>query len=246
MRQKFPIKKTSITIAIPAYNEEQNIEWVVKDTFKNLPKYFKDYEVVIVDDGSKDNTGKILDKLVKKNKNLRIIHQPNGGYSKAMFTGIKAATKDYIAYMPADGQFLVEDMRHCFEKLAKNDLVLGYRGSRPDYSNYRIILSYGYLLLLLFLFNIRWIDIGWVVIWNTKKVQSLKLNAVGGIFILTETIVRFQKLGYKIDEAPSYYRLRKSGEVKNAKFKVVRDTFLSAFKLWFEVNVFDHTNASSH
>lgn len=227
----------SITISIPTYNEQENIEWVIKNTLDSLPKYFIDWEVVAIDDGSTDKTAEILDRLALKNKNLKVIHQPNGGFSKAMLTGIRASTKDYVAYMPADGQFLVDDMRHCFEKLEGNDLVLGYRGSRPDYSKSRMVMSYGYLLLLLFLFNIQWIDIGWVFIWRTKKVQNLKLKAVGGIFILTETVVRFQQKGYKIDEAPSYYRVRRAGEVKNARFKVVRDTFINAFKLWIEIKM---------
>lgn len=227
-------KSSSITIAIPAFNEEENIEWVVKDSLKSLPKYFRDYEIVVVDDGSTDKTGTIADRLVLKNPRVKVVHQPNGGYSKAMLSGIKAASKDYVAYLPADGQFLVEDMRHCFEILKDYDLVLGYRGSRPDYPTRRIVMSYGYLLLLLFLFDIKYIDVGWVNIWNTKKVQKLKLNGVGGIFILTEIVVKFKKLGYKIGEAPSYYRPRRSGTVKNAKFKVVRDTFLNAWKLWFD------------
>ena len=67
--------------------------------------------------------------------------------------------------------------------------------------------------------------------------QKLKLNAVGGIFVLTEILVRFQKKGLKIAEAPSYYRPRKSGEVKNAKFKVAFLTFLNAMKLWLEINL---------
>src|SRR6266404_1275379 len=142
------ISKTSITIAIPAYNEEENISLVIKDTLKKLPKYFKDYEVIVVDDGSKDKTGEIADKLAKKNKHLRVIHQKNEGYSGAMFAGIKAAKKDYVAYMPADGQFLVDDMRHCFvEGIGSSDLILGYRGGRQDYATRRVIFSYGYLLL---------------------------------------------------------------------------------------------------
>lgn len=230
------MNKNSITIAIPTYNEEENIEWVIKDSLKGLPKYFKDWEIIIVDDGSDDNTPQITDKLAKNNPRVKVIHQSNGGFSRAMLTGIENATKEFVAYMPADGQFLVDDMRHCFEKMERNDLTLGYRGSRPDYTKYRMIMSYGYLLLLLFLFNIQWIDIGWVFIWKTKKVQSLKFTALGGIFILTESVVRFRKKGYKIDEAPSYYRVRRAGKVKNAKFKVVRQTFLNTIKLWFDIN----------
>lgn len=225
----------SITIVIPIYNEEENIEWVIKDTLKTLPKYFNDWEIIAVDDGSKDKVGQILDRLATKNPKLKVIHQEHGGYSKAMLTGIKAGTKDYIAYMPADGQFLVSDMRHCFEIMSKNDLVLGYRGSRPDYTVKRIIFSYGYLLLLLFLFGIRWIDIGWVNIWKREEVQKLKLKGTGGIFILTEIVVRFIRKGLKISEAPSYYHVRLKGEAKNAKLKIVISTFLSALKLKLEL-----------
>ncbi len=231
------MKHVSITIAIPAYNEEENIGWVVKDALKNLPGYFKNFEVIVVDDGSTDQTGPIVDTLTKRYPHLKVIHQPNGGYSKAMLTGIRASSKDFVAYMPADGQFLVEDMRHCFEIMDKNDLVLGYRGSRPDYTVKRIIFSYGYLLLLLFLFGIRYIDVGWVNIWRTKKVQGIKLTGTGGIFILTEIVVKFLQRGYKIDEAPSYYHVRKTGTVKNAKLKVVFNTFLSALSLWLSISL---------
>lgn len=226
---------SSISIAIPAYNEEENIEFVLKDTLKKLPKYFKNFEVIVVDDGSKDKTGEISDKLAKKNKHLRVIHQKNGGYSQAMLTGINSAKKEFVAYMPADGQFLVDDMRHCFEVMKENDLILGYRGGRQDYATRRVVFSYGYLLLLMFLFDIKYMDVGWVNIWRTRKVKKLKLTAVGGIFILTEILVRFKQKGYKIAEGPSYYHPRLGGEVKNAKLKVVGKTFLNAFKLWTEL-----------
>ena len=89
MQKKLP--KLGISIVVPAYNEEENILFILKDTLKTLPKYFSDYEVIVVNDGSKDKTGKLADQLAQKNKSLRVIHQPNGGYSKAMLTGIKAS-----------------------------------------------------------------------------------------------------------------------------------------------------------
>lgn len=210
---------------------------MVKDTLKQLPQYFRDFEIIIVNDGSTDKTGKIADKLAHKSNKIRVVHQQNEGYSGAMLAGIKTAKKEFVAYMPADGQFLIDDMRHCFEVMEKNDLVLGYRGGRSDYTTRRVIFSYVFLLLLLILFDIKYMDVGWVNIWRTKEVQKLKLNAVGGIFVLTEILVRFQKKGLKIAEAPSYYRPRKSGEVKNAKFKVAFLTFLNAMKLWLEINL---------
>lgn len=225
----------SMSVVIPAYNEQENINWVIKDTLRTLPRYFKDFEVIVVDDGSTDKTGEISDRISKREKNVRVIHQRNGGYSKAMLTAIAAAKKKFVAYLPADGQFLVADMRHCFEVMKGADLVLGYRGGRPDYTTKRMILSYGYLLLMALMFNFKYIDVGWVNIWKTSKVQGLKIKDTSGIFILSEIVVRFQKLGYKIVEAPSYYRVRRAGEVKNAKFKVVWATLLGAIKLWLKL-----------
>ena len=230
-------KFKSITITIPAFNEEDSIAFVVKNSLKNLPKYFNNYEIIIVDDGSTDKTGEISDRFAKKNKRIRVIHQKNNGYSSAVLTGIKAATKEYIAYVPADGQFLVADMRHCFEEIGKSDLILGYRGGRQDYTTRRVIFSYGYLLLLLFLFDIKYMDVGWVNIWRTSKLKRMKLTCSQGIFILTEILVRFKNKELKIAEAPSYYHPRLGGEAKNAKLKIVFKTFLSAIKLWCEIKL---------
>ncbi len=229
------ISKYSISIVIPTFNEEENLSKVLTDTIKSLPQYFKNYEIIVVNDGSTDKTGDIADKFTKKSKHLKVIHQKNRGFSGAMLTGIKAAKKDYVAYMPADGQFLVEDMKHCFEVMGASDLILGYRGGRTDYATKRVIFSYGYLLLLLILFKIKYMDVGWVNIWRREKLKKVKLKALGGIFILTEILVRFMQKNYIISEAPSYYHARIGGEAKNAKLKVVLHTFINALKLWFEL-----------
>lgn len=230
----------SLTIAIPAYNEEENIGWVVKDALKDLPKHFKNYEVLIVDDGSTDKTGKIADQLAKRNKRVRVIHQPNGGYSKAMLTGIRNAKEEFVAYMPADGQYLVRDMAKMYLLMAESDIVLGYRGVRKDYNLYRKILSYGYLIFLWLLFGITVKDLNGPTIWRTKEVNKLrKIYSTDskGVFILAEIVARFKKKGLRINEAPSVYRSRRAGVIKNTKFKVVKDTFVDAVKVWWEISM---------
>jgi len=222
----------SLSIVIPAYNEEESLEWVINNTLETLPKYFDNFEIIVIDDGSTDKTGSIADKFAQEYKALKVIHQKNGGYSRAMLTGIKSASKEFVAYMPADGQFLVEDMRHCFEVMQRNDMILGYRGGRSDYNFKRIVFSYGYLLLLSLLFNIKYMDVGWVIIWRTSKIKKIRLTSSSGIFLLTESLVRFQQKKYRVVDAPSYYHPRKSGEAKNVKFKVVFQTLLSAIKFW--------------
>lgn len=224
-------KNPSLTIVIPAYNEEQNLEWVIKDTLKNASHYLSDFEVLIVDDGSTDETGKIADKLAKKYREIRIIHKKNSGYGETMIYGIREAKKDFVCYMPADGQFLVEDMKSCFNRMRDSDLILGYRGKRLDYSIYRLILSFGYLFLLEILFGMKYKDVNWLNIWKTKEIKKIPIVS-RSVFILAEIIIRFKRKGLHIVEEPSFYRVRRGGSVKNAKFSVAFKAFIDMIRFY--------------
>lgn len=226
-------KGHSLSVVIPAYNEEENIEWLVADMVKDLPKYdIPNYEIIIVDDGSTDKTGEIIDSLTNRFKNVRVVHQENGGYCRALLSGIKEAKKDYVAYFPADGQTLVRDIAKCIPNLGKVDLILGDRGERLDYSPYRMLLSHIYLMLLRIFFNNPYRDINWFHIWKREKIQFLK-PVSSGIFILAEIVIRFRNKKYAIREAPVPYRARRAGEVKNAKLTIAIRTLLDLLRFWF-------------
>ena len=87
------------SIIIPAYNVadylENCVESILKQTYDN-------YEIIIVDDGSTDETGKVADELLKQSKQINVVHQSNGGASKARNTGMKRATGDYILFLDGD------------------------------------------------------------------------------------------------------------------------------------------------
>lgn len=229
-------KKPSLSVVIPAYNEEESLSYVLSDTAHDLPKHVKDYEIIVVDDGSKDGTLQIANSFAKKNKHVRVIHRGgNGGFNKAMITGLKAAEKDYVAYMQADGQDLVRDMVNCIRIMGNYDLVLGIRGKRIDYDLYRSILSYGAWLLYRVLFGITYEDVHWVYVWKTKEVQKLKLDPEGGMFVLVESLVKFRRKGLRIGEASAPYRPRYGGINKNDSLEVVFKTFVSILKLWYKI-----------
>ena len=95
-----------------------------------------------------------------------------------------------------------------------------------------MIFSYGYLLLLSLLFDIKYMDVGWVIIWKTSKIKRVKFVSTNGIFLLAESLIRFQQKKYKVTDAPSYYHPRKLGQAKNVKLKVPLQTFYSAIKFW--------------
>lgn len=224
-------KLPGLTIAIPAYNEEENLEWVLKDTLLWAPKYLDEFEILVVDDGSTDDTGKIADLFARKYKKIRAVHKKNGGYGDAMLRGIKEAKKEFVAYMPADGQFLVKDMVNCFPFMEKADLILGYRGVRKDYTLYRKILSWGNIFVLWAFFGLKYKDVNWLNIWRTKEVKKIKVNS-RGVFMLAEIIINFKRKNLKIHEAPSFYRVRRGGRVKNAKPSVAFKALKDAITFW--------------
>lgn len=230
------MSKPSLSIVIPAYNEEESLGYVLKDTLADLPKAVRDYEVIIVDDGSTDSTPLIANSFAKRNKRVRLIRQKHGGFNKAMITGLRAARKKYVAYMHAGGQDLVRDMVNCIKIMATYDLVLGIRGKRIDYNLYRLLLSHGALIFYRVLFGIKNEDVHWVYIWRTREVQKLTLDPKGGIFLMVETLVKFKRKGLTVGEAPAPYRPRYGGDNKNTSLEVVWRTFGSMLKLWWKIN----------
>lgn len=227
------MKRLSLSIVVPAYNEEASLSYVLEDTLKFLPKLIKDFEIIIIDDGSTDKTLQIANSIATKNKFVRVVHLPHAGFGKALITGIKLARKDRVVHMQANGQDLVRDMVNCFKIMDQYDLVLGIRGKRIDYDFYRFILSYGGLLVYRLLFGIKYEDIHWTYVWKTSEIKKLKLDPEGGIFTLVESLIKFKRKGLKIGEATSPYRPRFAGMSKSTNFKVVIKTVVSLLRFWW-------------
>lgn len=222
----------SLSIVIPAYNEEQSLGYILEDTLQNLPKLVRDFEVIVVDDGSKDKTRKIATSFSRRDRRIKVIHNRHRGFGQALITGIKLAKKDYVCHMQGNGQDLVRDMVNCFKVMADYDLVLGIRGKRIDYDLYRLILSYGGMLVYRLFFNIKYEDVHWTYVWKTEEIKKLKLHPEGGIFVLVESLIKFRKKGLKIGEANAPYRPRFAGASKITNFRAVLKTLTTMFALW--------------
>src|SRR5262245_35302970 len=126
------MKAVSISVAVPVYNEEQNLEYVIRDLRRHLEGH--DYELIIVNDGSKDGTGALADRLAAEDPaRTRVIHHPtNLGGGAATRTGLMAGTKDWVTMIPGDGQFKADDMPQFFEALEGVDFVLSRRRNRTS------------------------------------------------------------------------------------------------------------------
>ena len=150
----------SISAVLPAFNEEENIESAalkMLDVLKTLP--YPQYEVIVVNDGSRDRTGEICETLAARYPEIRVIHHPtNYGYAHALRTGFTSARSDLIFYTDSDNQFDVRELKNFLGAIEDYDMVCGFRIYRYDPFT-RLFLSWGFNLLVRIIFRIRVRDI---------------------------------------------------------------------------------------
>lgn len=232
---KFVPDNESLSVLIPAYNEENNIVRVARLALADVKKFTNDFEIVIVDDGSFDNTGVIIDRLAKQNKHIRVVHHKvNQGLGKALQTGVKACRKDIIIYIEGDGQSLLKDQEKLLEKIKDADVVLGYRSSREDYSFFRKVLSYGYLILLLIFFNLKFKDVNWTQAYRRKIFDSINMKSQTPFFT-TEVVIKSLRLGLRVTEASTLYHSRETGVTKLGNILTAYKMFKDMMKLRFGI-----------
>lgn len=231
-----------LSIIIPTFNEEDGIRKAVNDVYKDansapLRKILKSFEVIVVDDGSKDRTNKILQKIKNKYPNLTVIrHVKNLGLGAAIMSGVGKAKKGYVTYLPADGQAFLREITKGLNLAKDADLILTYRGRRVDYDSYRSLLSNALMILMRILFGLGYIDYNWVHIYKKDLFKHI-IPKSKGVFFLAEVVVKTHNANFTILEAEAKYHPRKSGYSKNAKVSVVARTLKDLFKVWLELKL---------
>jgi glycosyltransferase involved in cell wall biosynthesis len=188
----------SVSACAPAFNEAGNIERVVRAFDETLGGAGVGYEIIIVDDGSRDATPGILERLQTEIRALRVVtHETNEGYGKSLRDAFAAAAKDYVFYTDGDGQFDLAQMLDFLPLLDGGDAVVGYRVGRAE-GPHRRFFSWGYNLLVRVLFGlkIRDIDCSFKFL-PRRELQSLELNSAR-FFIDTELMVKLKRAGVPV------------------------------------------------
>lgn len=230
--------KKSIEILIPAYNEEKNVEEVIKKSLLWLKSQTNNYSVLVVDDGSTDRTGEILDSLKKKYKNLKVIHhKKNLGIGRAWRTLYKFSTKEIIFTCPADQQFNPADFSRALPYIDQVDIVSFYRPKKKDYSPFRLILTNINRLLIKIFFNLKIRDINWVKMYKKEVLKQLDLK-LKSTLIETEILAKAKKIHKKIIEIKAPYRPRVYGKSKGASMKNIWLSFIELVKVYLSVRIF--------
>ena len=155
----YVMKYSNISAVFPAYNEEKNLEKLVTSADDALKKYFIIYEIIIVDDGSQDDSKNVLKNLQKKFSCLKIIkNERNLGYGSALKKGLCAAQNELIFFSDADNQFDICEIKKFIEEINNYDVVIGYRLKRND-SFVRKLYAQLFKGVVYFFFGLKYKDI---------------------------------------------------------------------------------------
>ncbi len=236
---KFLINELSVFF--PCYNEEKNIRNTINKAIPVLKKIAKKWEIILVNDGSKDNTAQVL-KQIKKDypSQIKIVtHNPNRGYGAAFKSGVYNSQYEWIAFTDADGQFDFTEITKLIKKqqTTKSDIIIGYYLAR-QVSKMAIITSkiWEFIVFILFGLRVTDIDCGFKLI-SKKIIDTIpKLEAERGAFINSEFLIKTKQAGFKITEIGVHHYPRIEGKATGRNIKVMIKSFSDLFKFWYKTN----------
>lgn len=224
----------SISVFFPAYNDAQSIPRLVRRAFEILETSGRDFEVVVVNDGSHDNTGDVLEKLAEEmGPRLRIVtHESNRGYGGALRSGFASADKDLVFYTDGDGQYDVGELTKLLDAMTPDvGLVNGYKLERND-PKHRIWIGNTYNAFARFLFGIqiRDVDCDFRLV-RRSLIEQVHLTATSGV-ICVELVRKLELTGCNVVEIGVHHYPRLHGRSQFFRVRSLFVTFYQLCRLW--------------
>lgn len=220
----------SLSVFFPAYYDEKNIDKVVDSAVKVLEELkLKDYEVIIIEDGSPDKTGEVADSLAEKYSKVRVIHhEKNMGYGATLKDGFLNAKLDYVFYTDGDNQFDLNELKKFVALIPFSDIVVGYR-KRKQYSLYRKFTSLCYNYMLKLIFDIHYWDIDCAFkLFKADLFKKIQINSVDA-FIDAEIMLKAKLQDYSVTEIGVMHLPRVDGISTGARPSVIFRTIKEVF-----------------
>lgn len=190
-------KKPSVSFVVPALNEERNIEGAARTCHAAAEGLVSDYEIILVNDGSRDRTGAVMDDLARTSPQIRVVHNPrNLGFGGAFKAGLAVARMEYVVRICGDDQVPVVGVRRILAEIGNADLVIPYIANPAEFRSWgRRFGSWGFTTLVNGLFGLRVPYYNHCVVFRRDAVQGIRI-ATDGFAYQAEAVVKLLRAGY--------------------------------------------------
>ena len=221
----------SLSVFFPAFNEQDIIAKTVESATHAVSRFARDYEIVVVDDGSSDSTASVVADIAKRDPHVRLVsHGRNRGYGAALRTGFQNAGKDLVFFSDADGQFDLQELPGLLAMLKRAPVVLGYRIRRSD-PLHRLFIAKVYNIVVRVVFGLRVRDIDCAFkLFRREVVQAVPLES-DGAFISSELLIKLKRRGVPMVERGVHHYPRTTGTSKGATPAVILKTIRDVVRL---------------
>ena len=221
-----------LSASFPAHNEEDNVEPMIADLLAALPDVAERFEVIVVDDGSRDGTFARASAVAARDPRVRVVrHEVNRGYGAAVWTGLTAGTLEYAFFTDGDRQFDVRQIADLIAQLPGHDVVVGYRVDRKD-NAVRIMNAHAWNWLVRTLFQVPVRDVDCAFkLFDRRVLDGLAIEA-GGAMFSSELLARLKTRGARIVEVPVRHLPREKGSASGGNPKVIARAFYELFRLY--------------
>jgi glycosyltransferase involved in cell wall biosynthesis len=224
-----------LSLVFPVFNEEGNLAALLDAAFAVASRLVSRFEIVVVDDGSRDGSAALLGARSRAEPRLRVLtHPANRGYGAALRSGLRAARGSLVCFSDADLQFDLAELERLLAAAAACDIVAGYRAPRRDpWPRRALAFGWGLAVRLLFGLRVRDIDCAFKV-FHRRVLEAIPIASLGA-FVNTEILVRAQSLGFRIAQAPVSHRPRRHGSQTGARPRVILRAVVELATLYREL-----------
>jgi len=226
-----------LTVLVPAFNEATTLAASLTKIHSNVAELGVSFEILVVNDGSRDETGAIADDFAARDAHVRVFHHDeNRRIGAVLRTGIAAARHNRLVLNPVDNPISSDELRRLLEASQHAAVAAGRRAGRPGYTMWMRSASATYNGLLRILFGVPLRDFNWCCLYRTDVLRSIVIRH-DGILGVPEVLIRAYRGGHRIVEVPLSMRPRVSGRPTVSRLRTIRTAFLDMLDLFWELRV---------
>jgi len=232
---RFP--DASLSVVMPAYNEEQLIDPVIRRCVASIERMVGDFEILLIDDCSTDRTPMLADALAQElGERVKVVHnKENLKQGGSIQKGFALARCDLVTHNAMDYPFHFEDLEPVLGHFPGADIVVVTRKSYPGVSRLRLFVSWANRTLIRLLFGTDITDYNFVQVYKRAVLEQLPCFSTATAFVTVERIIRAHHLGYRVVAVEAEYHRRETGVSSSGTLRVVRDSLRDMARLWIEL-----------